>query len=186
MNRGDLCDTRTMLAGRTTGTALLLLGLAACSTSAAGPPVIEIAAIDGTLEELYRSFCFDAGGQPDWDGMRSLFADGASFVAPVREGDTPRAVGADEFLRDFRAWIAGSEIGGTGRHERIVRTRIDLFGEIAHAYVTFEGRVPASGKVVTRGLDSIQLVKDRERWLVASFSTQYESEDAPLPARFER
>jgi len=175
-----------MRAGRTTGTALLLLGLAACRTSAADPPVEAVAAVDRTLEALYRSFCFDAGGQADWDGMRSLFADGASFVAPIHDGGTPRAVRADEFVRDFRTWIADSEFGRTGLHERIVRARIDLFGTIAHAFVTFEGFVPPDGEVTTRGVDSIQLVKDGERWLVASFSTQYESENAPLPARFER
>ena len=166
--------------------ALVSLGALGCRATDSGPPPADdVRAIRDTLETLYRSFSFDGGRQADWELMRSLFVDGAAFVAPIGAGETPRAVGADVFVNDFKRWIATSPEGGTGLHERITHARIDLFGNVAHAYVVFDGFLPDDGTVIKRGLDSIQLVRDRDVWRVASFTTHYASEDAPIPERFE-
>jgi hypothetical protein len=146
----------------------------------------DIAAQDvaAALDELYRAFCFDPGGEPDWEGMRTLFADGAVFVAPISAGREVQAVGVDEFFADFRAYAASEPVVRTGLHERIVHRRIDLFGNVAHAFVTFEGFVPGERAARTRGLDSLQWVRDRERWRLVSFTTQYETDGLPMPRRF--
>ena len=164
--------------------ALLLLPLLACRTPAPGPVDSDVAAIEHTIDELYEAFCFDAGGEADWAGMRALFAEGAGFVAPIAPGSTPRAVDADQFVADFREWVTTTPIGETGLHERVIGTRVDVFETIAHAYVAFEGFVPGREEAETRGLDSIQLVKDGEDWKVVSFTSQYEGGELVLPARF--
>lgn len=130
-------------------------------------------AIAATLDELYQSFCFDAGGEADWDRMRKLFAEGAVFYAPIVPGTSPRGVGADEFVNDFRSWILESEVGRTGLYERVIDVRFEMHGSVAHAWVMFEGYVPPRGDTITWGIDTIQLVLDGERWLVASFATHY-------------
>jgi len=140
--------------------------------------------IESTLNELYRAFCFDAGGEADWDAMRALFVEGAVFVAPFACDQTPTGVGADEFLADFRRYTASDAVRSTGLHERILNARVDVFGGVAHAFVAFEGFVPGTGEFRSRGLDSIQLLRDRGRWRVVSFTTQYASDASPLPARF--
>ncbi len=118
--------------------------------------------------------------------MRSLFARGAGFVAPIRPGRPAHATDADTFELEFRAFIASSEVS-QGLHERIVQRRVEVFDTIAHAWVLFEGFAPGSdGIAITRGLDSIQLIFTGGRWLVASFTTQYASDEAPVPERFER
>ena len=166
----------------------VLVALAAfgCQTPAAPPASHELAGIHQLLDALYESFCFEVGGEADWEGMRVLFAEGAAFVAPITDAAPPRAVGAETFLADFRAWSTGTAVSTTGLHERIVHARVDVFGAIAHAYVTFEGFVPPDGPATTRGVDSIQLVRDGGRWLVASFTSQFENAELPLPARFLR
>lgn len=173
-------------ARRTWLAAALLASALACRAPRAvvGPSPDELRAVEATLEELYRAFCFDAGGEADWDAMRALFADGAVFVAPFAAGETPRAVGADAFLDDFRAWVASEAMRATGLHERIVIARIELFGSIAHAWITFEGFVPGEPAPRTLGLDSLQLVRDGGRWKLVSFTTQYAGEALPLSERF--
>jgi len=148
-------------------------------------PADQVRQIEQTLDTLYRAFCFDAGGDADWPTMRSLFLDGASFVAPVRDGMLPRAVQADQFIEDFQSWIASSSEGETGLHERIEHLRIDVYGTVAHAYVLFEAFVPGDQRAVKRGIDSIQLVRAGEHWLVASLTTQFANGDLPVPTRFE-
>lgn len=162
-----------------------LLMLSACRTS----PVEardsgDRLAIERTLDELYRAFCFDPHGEADWEAMAALFIDGAAFVAPFVEGQTPHAVGADVFLADFKRYVASDAVRDSGLHERILHVRLDVFGQVAHAFVAFEGFAPGDGETRSRGLDSIQLLRDRGRWRVASFTTQYAAQDAPLPLRF--
>lgn len=168
--------------------AALALLLASCAPAAPAPPAPEVRDVREILERLYAAFSFDAGAQPDWDAQRALFLPGAVFVDPVKEGVPPRGAGAEEFLAKFRAWVETPEMK-KGFRERILEARIDLYGHVAHAYVSFEGYVPGAAdgdraKAATRGLDSIQLVLDGRDWKVASFTTQYERPGLPLPRRF--
>ena len=42
--------------------------------------------VDSLLNKLYRSFSYEAGEEPDWDLMRSVFFDDAQFVTEPPEG----------------------------------------------------------------------------------------------------
>jgi hypothetical protein len=140
--------------------------------------------VRSSIDELYRAFCFAPRGEPDWRAMSELFVDGAVFVAPFEPGAAPRAADEREFFDDFRRFVASDSVREGGLHERILTARIDLYGVVAHAYVSFEGFEPLTGRARTRGLDSLQLLLDRGRWRVVSFTTQYASTAAPLPERF--
>lgn len=155
-------------------TMLLLAALLPLRPAAAEAPALP--EIRSVLDRLYVAFSFDAGGQPDWAAMRGLFLPGAVFVDPVKPGVPPRGKSADAFLADFRQWVESDPKLEAGFRERIVEARIEAFGHIAHAFVTFEGYVPgpSAAKAVTRGVDSIQLVASDAGWKVASFTTQYE------------
>lgn len=161
------------------------LTLGAC-VSPPPPPASDVAAVRSSIDELYRAFGFAPRSEPDWRAMSELFVDGAVFVAPFEPGQTPRAAAEREFFEDFRRFVASDSVRESGLHERILTARIDLYGVVAHAYVSFEGFEPLTGHARTRGLDSIQLLLDRGRWRVVSFTTQYASPAAPLPKRFLR
>jgi hypothetical protein len=146
----------------------------------------DATAIRATLDTLYKAFSFDARSGADWNTIRDQCAEGAVFVAPITSKGTPRAVGIDEFLREFHEYVMSEAVRNTGLHERIVSAKIDYFGKIGHAYVAFEGFVPGLDVVTRRGLDSIQLVKAGDRWKVVSFTTQNETSLEKLPARFTK
>jgi len=161
----------------------LLVGLPAwgcASPSLARPTSEETRSLARTIRELYDAFGFEAGGQADWMTMSALFADGAVFVAP---GDK-KGVDEERFLGDFQEYCTTSPYARTGLHERVLCIRADVYGSIAHAYVSFEGHVPGEEQARTRGLDSLQFVRDGPRWLLVSFTTQYERSGLPMPARF--
>ncbi len=164
---------------------LVLLALGACR--AAATPVPEVPRVQPMLVELYRAFSFDPGEQPDWAAMRALFAEGAVFVAPRPHdaSEPPQLDGSAAFLADFQRYAASPELQATGLHERIVGLFVDGYGEIAHAFVAFEGFAPKNpDEPLTRGLDSIELVRDGAGWRVAAFASQYEDGEHPLPRRF--
>lgn len=175
--------------GRLIVLAVLLIAGSASLHAEPAPPAHaaeeqEAGKVRRTLDALYEAFSFDAGGAPDWEGLRSLFLPGAAFVDPVKPGVPPKGIGADAFLANFRNWVETNPKAKAGFRERIVAARVDHFGHLAHAYVTFEGYVPGATTAETRGLDSIQLVLDGDLWKVASFTTQYEEPGLPLPGRF--
>lgn len=169
---------------------LSLVLLASCSSAPPAPePIPELMTAAATIEALYATFDFDPGGEADWDGMRSLFAPGASFAAPIAPDAEPELMDADAFVGRFQEWVATSEEGATGLHERIVAMKVDRFGHIAQAWVVFEGFVPDGDSpeappATTRGVDSIQLVLGPAGWRVASFTTQYEGGAVALPADY--
>lgn len=169
---------------------MLLLRLAICALaltscrSLPGTPASEPVELRQTIEELYDAFCFDAGGEPDWEAQRAIYLDGASFVSPARVGLRPEGVDEASFLSDFREFVLEGPYAQTGFHERIVGLRVDTFGGIAHAFVAFEGFRPGEGETVSRGLDSIQFVRDGGAWRLVSFTTQYEGPDLSMPGRF--
>ncbi len=152
------------------------------------PPVAsaEAPAIRAMLDSLYEDFCFDAGGQADWESMEAHFAPDAVFFSPAAPGAPPRGLDGAGFLAEFRAYVNDSGVARTGLHERIVNVDIHVFGGIAHALVVFDAFAPGElpeQPPARRGLDSIQLLRGGDRWLLASFTTQYEREDLQLPAR---
>lgn len=142
------------------------------------------AEIEQMLDTLYEAFCFDAKGEADWDGMRAVFADGATFVSPIRDGAPAKGVDADRFVKDFKDWCLTGSIRKTGLYERITHTRVDHFNNVGHAYVTFEGYVPGEEKRRTFGLDCLQLIRDSGQWKVISFTSQYTNDKLPMPERF--
>ena len=153
------------------------------ATAAAEIESLELKAIEYTLDRLYGAFCFDAGGEPDWDTIRELSAQGATYFAPISPGTDPRGVSSESFIADFRGYA--ESLSTTGLHETVRRTRIDVYGTIAHAYVAFDAFVPGQEEEARSGLDSIQLVLSSKGWRVASFTTQWETETLSLPERFQ-
>jgi hypothetical protein len=138
----------------------------------------DVAGIRATIEELYTAFCFDAGAEPDWATQRRIYLEGAVFVPPLGKDRAPRVDDTEQFLTDFRAFAITR---AAGFHERILWQEIDVFGGMAHAFVAFEGFIPGDGETLTRGLDSIQFVRDGATWRLVSFTTQYENDELSLP-----
>ena len=150
----------------------LLLLLVACR---AAPPNDDVRT---AIDDLYAAFDWDPGGEPDWAAQRALYLDGAVFVSGGRAQDT------EAFLATFAEWVRTGEFAESGLHERILSVRLDHFGGVAHAWVSFEGHLPGEAEARTRGLDSLQFVRTPDGWRLASFTTQYEGEGLELPARF--
>jgi len=170
--------------------AIMVLSLSAALSSRTSAQTLDQqrrpAGLDSTLARLYRTFSFEKGRAPDWAAMRSLFLDGATIVDPVRDGTVPHAISVESFIGNFRDDVQRAPKFREGFGERILVTRVDNFGHVAHAFVTFEGFVPGKHSAESRGVDSIQLILVDGIWKIASFTTQYEKKELPLPGRFLR
>ena len=73
----------------------------------------------------------------------------------------------------------------TGFFETEIARRTEQFGSIAHVWSTYESRhAKDEAKPFMRGINSIQLFFDGDRWSIVSISWQHESAADPIPATY--
>ena len=70
-----------------------------------------------------------------------------------------------------------------GFYEVEVHRIVQQFGNLAHVWSTYEMRISPDGAEFDRGISSVSLYYDENRWRVASWATQNET-DEPLPAMY--
>ena len=139
----------------------------------------DVASIDGIVRALYEVISGLAGAPRDWERERKLFLPGARLV-PTRPGPGGGAV-ADVF--DVEGYIASRSpmFEKDSFFETEVGRRTFVFGHIAHVLSSYElSRAPGE-KPFVRGVNSIQLFHDGDRWWVLSIAWDNERPDNPLP-----
>jgi hypothetical protein len=122
-------------------------------------------ALDLAMDRLYRVISFDEASAPDWAGMADLFAPGARLTRV-----TPDGVDALD-LPGFEAMLAQMIDSGAVRSffEHETCRRVEMFGAVAHVLSSYETKRSAKARVpFGRGINSIQLRWDSDRWLIVS------------------
>jgi hypothetical protein len=139
----------------------------------------DVASIDGVVRALYEVISGPAGTPRDWERERKLFFPGARLV-PTRLGPDGRPI-ADVF--DLDGYIASRTpmFEKDSFFETEIGRRTFVFGNIAHVLSSYElSRAPGE-KPFVRGVNSIQLYNDGNRWWVLSIVWDNERPGSPLP-----
>jgi len=149
------------------------------------PPAVradDVRSIDAVVAALYDVISGPAGQKRDWDRMRSLFVPGARLIpTAIREG------GAETRVRDVDAYIAGATatLERNGFFEREIFRKTEAFGNIAHVFSTYESRRTAADPApFARGINSIQLLKDGDRWWIVTVFWDAERPGNTLPPQY--
>jgi hypothetical protein len=147
-----------------------------------GPAPDDVASIDGIVIALYDVISGGVGEARDWDRMRSLFHPDGRLIATGRAQDGSRRMQT----MDVEGYIAGSgealvEIGFV---EREIARTTERWGNIAHLFSTYEAFRGAETEPFLRGINSIQLWNDGQRWWILTVFWEPETPDNPLPPRY--
>lgn len=144
----------------------------------------DVESVDAILKALYDVISGPAGAQRDWDRFRSLLVPNARLI-PTRarpDGGADAVVwSADDYVR-----TAGAGLQRSGFFEREIARRTEAYGNILHAFSTYESRRTAdlSEKPFARGINSIQLLKDGNRWWVVTIFWDSERPGNEIPAKY--
>lgn len=141
-------------------------------------PAEHIAAIDAALEAVYAAISGPVGQARDFEHMRSLFTPGARLTAIGAKGLSGGTL--DDYIAR-----SGPFLVERGFTERQLARRIEIYGDLAHAWSSYEGTFtnPDGTRGRGRGVNSFQLVRQPDgRWLVQSILWQAEAPARPLPA----
>jgi hypothetical protein len=137
---------------------------------------------EGLIRALYDMVSFDAGPEPDWGMFREVFLEDAVLVFSPSRAQPMRVMSVDDFIQDWRDFFRDAELAGKGFYETISALEVTEFGGLAHAFVIFEPRIGTeSSHRQIRGLDSIELCFDGERWWVAAITTDFEGPGKSIP-----
>ena len=77
--------------------------------------------------------------------------------------------------------LAGGYFKSHAFYESAVVNKVDRFGNIVQVFSSYESRNAPNEKTFARGINSIQLFYDQNRWYVLSILWDEESPANPLP-----
>ena len=142
--------------------------------------------IDAIIAAAYDVISGLAGKKRDWKRERSLFWSGARLI-PTATVPGRNDVDLAPLMLDVDGYIERVEpiFAKSGFYEREIARRVEQFGRIAHVWSTYESRHnPNDAEPFMRGINSIQLFDDGNRWWILSIYWQHESSQHPLPEKY--
>src|SRR5437762_13242167 len=166
-------------------TALMVISIAAGQEAPKAPAARsdDVKSIDAIVAAVYDVISGPAGQKRDWDRMRSLFVPGARLIPAVPSpsgGATARVLDVDGYIQR-----SGPVLERDGFFEREISRKMETFGNIAHVFSTYESRHAASDpSPFARGINSIQLLKDGDRWWVVTVYWDSERAGTSIPAEY--
>ena len=141
----------------------------------------DIASIDSILKALYDAISFSSGTELDWNRLRSLFYSGATLTHA--KADKTEVLDIEGFIAGGRRLIKSGKL--ISFYESEVSRKVETYGRIAQVFSTYESRFsPADPEPFSRGINSIQLLKEAGRWWVLSIFWADESSEGPVPERY--
>ena len=174
-----MCRNLTYL----TGICLLLLfncGGGEPETPSKYPLAEDVSSLDGIIKAYYEVVSAPANKPKQVERDHSLHhPDARVAITGKDEAGKPyiRMMTLDEYYE-------GNEVAPAGFFEKEIHRVTQRFGNIVHVFSTYEWREEESGPVMGRGINSIQLYHDGDRWWVTSWIYDSERGDNPIPAEF--
>ena len=139
----------------------------------------DVASVEGVLAAMYDVLSGPACPR-NWNRERKLFAPGARLVPTERRPEVRAATG----VLDIEGYISSRApfFEANDFYEVETARKIFRFGNVAHALSAYEARrSPDDPAPQWRGINSVQLYNDGDRWWIVSIAWDNARPDNPLP-----
>lgn len=141
----------------------------------------DVKSVDSLLAALYDVISGPAG-ERDWNRFRSLFMPNARLTSAGKAPDGvvrvhPNSV--EDYVR-----LGGGYFLKNGFFEKPIVSRIQTFGNVAQVFSSYESRHAPGEAPFARGINSLQMLYDGQRWWVVNILWDEERPDNPLPKEF--
>ncbi len=164
--------------------ALMIPGTAAAQDAEwPDPDPEDVASVDAIIAALYDVISGPAGQARDWDRFRSLHASEARLI-PTGANETGevgyQVWGVNEYIEQ-----AGDFLEQRGFFEREIGRVTEEFKSITHAFSTYDSRwTEEDPEPFQRGINSIQLFNDGERWWIMNIFWRGVPGEEAIPERY--
>jgi hypothetical protein len=141
----------------------------------------DVKSVDSLLAALYDVISGPAG-ERDWNRFRSLFIPNARLTSAEKtpEGAVRvRPSSVEDYVR-----LGGNYFLKNGFFEKPIVSRVQTFGNVAQVFSSYESRHALGEAPFARGINSLQMLYDGQRWWVVNILWDEERPDNPLPKEF--
>jgi len=144
--------------------------------------VSDCASLDSIIGALYATIS-GAAGERDWERFRTLFYPGARLHRTVVSADgevSMSAMDVEGFINFANPFLSQHPF-----YEWELVRQVDDFGQIAQVFSSFDSSSSADGgDSLGRGINSVQLWFDNQRWWVMSMLWDDERAGNKIPPQY--
>ncbi len=143
---------------------------------------LHVASVSAIIKALYDSISFKQGETADWKKLRSLFIPDGRLLVPKRSLPDSVSLTVEQFVERGKVVFQSDMFRDKGFRETEIARREEAFGSIRHIFSAYEAVLSdIDDTVIGRGINSIQLLWESERWWVVSMVWDDERPDNPMP-----
>ncbi len=156
------------------------------ATDTTPPPAAapaDVSSLDAILRALYDVISGPAGQPRNWQRFRSLFIPGARLI-PTRFDSTTGRPRTIVLTPDEYATRAAGRLQQQAFYENEIGRTVDTFGAVTQVFSAYASRREPGGQPFARGINSIQLFNDGNRWYVVTIFWQAERPGLTVPGKY--
>lgn len=143
----------------------------------------DVSSANEIIKAVYDVISGPAGEKRNWDRMRTLFTNDARMIPTGKKANgeaARRSMSVEEYITS-----SGASLEKNGFFEAEIGRRTEQFGNIVHAFSTYESRKTlADEKPYMRGINSFQLWNDGKRWWVINILWESETAENLIPEKY--
>jgi hypothetical protein len=143
----------------------------------------KVESLDTTLHTLYAVISGEKGEARDWELFAFLFHPDAKLIPTGKNEEgviEARFITPEGYIERSGNWLVEN-----GFFEKEIHRAVQTFGNITQVFSTYESfRSEADDAPFMRGINSIQLLNDGERWWIINIYWMQESEEHSIPTDY--
>lgn len=143
----------------------------------------KVLTLHKTIKTLYEVISAEKDEERNWKQFKFLFYPNAKLIPTGMNPDfeyKAKHITPDEYIKSSEKWLKMN-----GFIEKEINREVNTFGNIAQVFSTYNCFHTAEDKKpFMRGINSIQLINDENRWWIVNLFWAQETEDNPIPKRY--
>ena len=142
-----------------------------------------VSSLDSTIKTLYNVISGEKGVERNWKQFKYLFKPDAKLIPSGKDKKgiyKVRYMKPDDYIKSSGKWLVEN-----GFFEKEIHRKVEVFGNIAHVFSTYESfKSEKDKRPFMRGINSIQLLNDGERWWIINIYWTQETKSNPIPKKY--
>ena len=142
-----------------------------------------VLSLDDTIKSLYNVISGEKDEERNWKQFKFLFKPDAKLIPAGKDKYKfvkVNYMSPDDYIKKSGKWLVEN-----GFIEKEISRRVNTFGDIAHVFSTYESfHSKVDEAPFMRGINSIQLFNDGERWWIINILWTNETEENPIPTAY--
>jgi len=139
--------------------------------------------IDALIKASYEVVSGEKGAERQWERDRFIHHPNAIYSFTERNNEEKKQVVMS--VKQFHQETDNMTME-TDFYENEINREVRTFGNIAQVWSTYETRLEKDGPVMRRGINSIQLIFENERWSIISWIFDREIVSNRIPKSFDK